>query len=570
MTLATLARYYHTLKYLRLRQWLGRAWIRGWRPTPDLRPAPPQRTPHAHWDLPFWHPPTVLDDNGRRFLFCAAGETHSVTTGHGPWAAKGASALWHYHLNYFSLSAETAMHSEACIARMRRWIADHPPGRGVAWDPYPCSLRIVNWLKVLMMGASLPPEVLQSLAVQGRWLRRRLEHHLLANHLLANAKALVFYGCVFDGREASAIRRHGERLLFQELPEQILPDGGHHERSGVYHRLTYEDLLDLLVLDRCHPGHIAPALIHAVRARLPGMLEWAIVMSHPDDDVSHFNDAAAGMAAPLAWLTESARHVGLTPPARPQAPAPGAVRVRHLADSGYVRAETATAVLLADLAPVGPDYQPGHAHADTLSFELSLFGERCIVNSGIDRYGTDAERARQRGTAAHSTVVVAGQDSSEVWGGFRVARRARPRDVWVDAAAGRFGACHDGYLRLRPGVLHRREWQLATGSLRVLDTLTGADGSALSAPVEAWAHFHLHPQVRLLARDAAHAVLACAGARVTIRPGGAWHLEQGSYHPALGVRQGCLTIKVRVVNCIATEFHWTGDEGGMHAYSLSH
>ncbi|MEY6432337.1 heparinase II/III-family protein [Thioalkalicoccus limnaeus] len=65
-------------------------------------------------------------------------------------------------------------------------------------------------------------------------------------------------------------------------------------------------------------------------------------------------------------------------------------------------------------------------HADTLSFELSLFGQRTIVNGGTSRYGSGPERLAERSTAAHSTVQIDGADSSEVWGGFRVARRARP------------------------------------------------------------------------------------------------------------------------------------------------
>ncbi|MEN9780004.1 MAG: hypothetical protein RL014_1152 [Pseudomonadota bacterium] len=95
-------------------------------------------------------------------------------------------------------------------------------------------------------------------------------------------------------------------------------------------------------------------------------------------------------------------------------------------DSGYVRLDNGPAVALLDVAPVGPDYLPGHAHADTLSFELSVGAQRVLVNSGTSCYGSSAERLRQRGTAAHNTVVVNGQDSSEVWGGFRVARRPLP------------------------------------------------------------------------------------------------------------------------------------------------
>jgi hypothetical protein len=38
--------------------------------------------------------------------------------------------------------------------------------------------------------------------MQVRFLRKRLEVHLLGNHLFANAKALVFAGLYFSGDEA--------------------------------------------------------------------------------------------------------------------------------------------------------------------------------------------------------------------------------------------------------------------------------------------------------------------------------------------------------------------------------
>ena len=113
-------------------------------------------------------------------------------------------------------------------------------------------LRIVNWIKWFL--AAQPDQVLpsrpgsHSLAVQTRWLRSRLEWHLLGNHLFANAKALVFAGLYFDGAEAQAWLVRGCAILARELPEQILADGGQFERSPMYHALALEDLLDLLNL----------------------------------------------------------------------------------------------------------------------------------------------------------------------------------------------------------------------------------------------------------------------------------------------------------------------------------
>ncbi len=107
---------------------------------------------------------------------------------------------------------------------MHGWIRANPPGHGDAWEPYPVSLRIVNWAKAWAGGMALPPEAIHSLAVQARWLMQRLEWHLLGNHLFANAKALVLAGLLFEGAEAQAWLDTGLAILAEQVPEQVLAE----------------------------------------------------------------------------------------------------------------------------------------------------------------------------------------------------------------------------------------------------------------------------------------------------------------------------------------------------------
>ncbi len=410
--------------------------------------------------------------------------------------------LWRYNLHYFDdLGADGAAGRRVWHGQLiERWIADNPPGPGTGWEPYPTSLRIVNWIKWALAadpsGASagrLSPAALDSLAIQARWLRRRLEIHLLGNHLWANAKALVFAGAFFDGPEARGWLDKGLALMDREVKEQILPDGGHFERSPMYHAILLEDLLDLIQLGDRYPG-LGPAHVHNHwQASASRMLGWLRIMTHPDGGPAFFNDAALGVAPELAAL--DAYYGGLYREASRSLAADDLGRkdaedgLIVLPDSGYARLRCGPAVLLADIGPVGPDYLPGHAHADTLSFELSLHGRRVIVNSGTSTYAADAERLRQRGTAAHNTVLVDGVDSSEVWSSFRAGRRARPFDVrWGRDADGTLWlqAAHDGYRRLPGKVVHRREWRLDAAGLHIIDRLEGRVRSAE-------ARFHLHP-----------------------------------------------------------------------------
>src|SRR5205085_8722772 len=137
------------------------------------------------------------------------------------------------------------------------WIDENPPAVGVGWEPYPTSLRIVNWIKWALAGNRMNDKAIASLAVQVRFLSQNLEQHLLGNHLLANAKALVFAGLFFEGDEAVSWLRTGLRLLAREIPEQVLPDGGHFERSPMYHSAILEDMLDLCNVTQTYPQALA-------------------------------------------------------------------------------------------------------------------------------------------------------------------------------------------------------------------------------------------------------------------------------------------------------------------------
>jgi uncharacterized heparinase superfamily protein len=510
-------RLWHTVRHLKPVQFWGRARFRLARPVPDLRPAPARRAVAGTWVTPAARRASMTGPTTLLLL----NEPHDVAQV--GWDEASLAKLWRYNAHYFDdLCAQGAASRSAWHrALLERWMRANPPAAGTGWEPYPTSLRIVNWVKWAMAGNDLPAGFADSLAVQARWLAQRLEWHLLGNHLFVNAKALVFAGLFFEGPEADGWLALGARILRDQVPEQVLSDGGQFERSPMYHALALEDMLDLANVLRAF-GRADDAWRALVDARIPAMRRWLQAMCHPDGEISFFNDAAIGVAPAPAELDAYARRLG-EPALQP--PADG---ITLLADSGYVRMQLGRAVVIADVGPVGPDYLPGHAHADTLSFELSLDGRRVLVNSGTDRYGLGAERLRQRGTAAHTTVTVDGQDSSEVWGGFRVARRAGVTVPVVSGApdALRVSCSHDGYRRLPGAPVHRRAWTLTPTGLEVADELTG--------PGQAVAHWHWAPGNHPAA-GGAPAVELADGGTLRIDCGGApWASQPGTWHPEFG------------------------------------
>jgi uncharacterized heparinase superfamily protein len=439
------------------------------------------------------------------------------------WNDPAIEKLWLYNLHYFDdLNAEFAKARRAWhVNLIEQWIRENPPVLGNGWEPYPNSLRIVNWIKFALNGGSLSAEAIHSLAIQIRYLCERLEFHLLGNHLLANAKALIFAGAFFEGEEAESWLSKGWSILKRELPEQILVDGGHFELSPMYHSIILDDLLDMENICKAYgiDSQIEKSFIEKMR-------EWLSVMTHPDGEISFFNDAAMGIAPNKNQIERYAQRLGLL---RPEEISRG---TSWLASSGYIRMESGRAIVLLDVAPVGPSYLPGHAHADTLSFELSLDGFRLLVNSGTSCYGNGPERQRQRGTKAHNTLCINDEDSSEVWGGFRVARRAKVHSV--DVSEGQDDMCvkasHDGYKRLHSANIHKRSWKFRDGALFIDDEITGAFDKAE-------VRFHLHPDVEILKMDGSGTLLRTVnGEMVTVNiENGAIRVEQGTWHPYFGL-----------------------------------
>jgi uncharacterized heparinase superfamily protein len=533
--MSTLLRYWHTLRFLKPVQVYGRIAFRLARPAPDLRPPPLRRNCTGPWHTPPRRTVSVVGPARVRLL----NQTREVL-GPSAWSDNTASRLWLYNFHYFDdlIAAPDAARADWQRALLARWIVENPPASGPGWEPYPTSLRLVNCVKWLASGAAPVAGLEASLAVQARWLTQRLEHHLLGNHLFVNAKALCIAGLFFDGEEAARWRQTGLDLLARELKEQVHADGGHFEGSPMYHALFVEDLLDLINVATWAPGVVRDAAVESWREAASRMLSWLAAMTHPDGEISFFNDAAIGVAPSLAAVQAYASALGV-------APAPCA-----LSDSGYVRADRGLATVLMDAAPVGPDYQPGHAHADTLSFELSLGTQRVFVNSGTSTYAPGAQRDFERSTPAHNTVTVNGMNSSDVWGGFRVARRARAQQVRrVDVAGTPFvlTATHDGYRAEAGQPIHQRTWELTSQQLVVTDRCARARSAV--------ARFHLHPSVQ----HAGDGTLRCADGR-EVRwaiSGGDARMTASRWFPEFGVDVATLCLEVTFTGAeCRTEFAW--------------
>jgi uncharacterized heparinase superfamily protein len=408
------------------------------------------------------------------------------------WNNESPSKLWVYNLNYFEdlLSDNAKEKHNFHLHLLNSWVDQNPVGYGNGWEPYPTSLRIVNILKAWLGGLELDKKLFSSVFAQASFLSNDLEKHLLGNHYFVNLKALLFAGVVFENIRWLSIAEKG---LISEIPEQILEDGANFELSPMYHLLILVDMLDMFNLSRAYPTQVSSELVSLLGGYIPKMLAFMESMTHLDGGVSFFNDSADGIAPTKAKIEIYAEQLGfgISPLdfSKPQ--------IIDNANSGYICATAAGSKLIFDASAVGPDYIPGHAHADTLSFELSIGAQRVFVNSGTSEYGLSPKRLSQRKTAAHNTVEVDGKDSSQVWSGFRVANRAeiisRYAELKHDHSIG-LHAAHNGYKSLFGGSIHTRKLTFSENSLVVSDSLQGTFKHAKS-------RFYFHPDLIISLED---------------------------------------------------------------------
>lgn len=508
---------FHTLKYLRFEQFYYRALYRLTKPK-IVNPVV-SSVNSFYWNGPCLFKQSMFESYKVSFL-----NEVGVVEKNTDWNSNIYAKLWLYNLHYFDdLSSVTYQGRESIhYAFINRWIEENPPCFGNGWEPYPLSLRLVNWVKWFSKKECVEQKYLNSILQQAGALSQQLEYHILGNHLFANAKALAFVGAYLQGKDADNLLKLGLMLLDREIKEQFLADGSHFELSPMYHEILLWDLLELIDLAKtCQNSQLLERLssweLVAEKA-----LQWLKSMIHPDGEISFFNDAAIGIAASPDEIFNYADKLGFNSKG-----SPSLLTTNH--DSGYSRVQNDNYTLLFDHANVGPDYLPGHAHADSLSFELSVGLHRVFVNSGTSLYGVSQERLRQRETAAHNTVVVNGQSSSEVWSGFRVARRAYTKLLRAEENSNNviLSASHDGYERLKPKVTHTRTINALTDSCIITDDL--------SIKTEAEFNLHVHPDVEVKQLDETSFELKLENkTKLSLTSSQACFIRESTWHPEFG------------------------------------
>lgn len=432
--------------------------------------------------------------------FQAAGRKRAIDGD--PWSQGDAPADWLAELHGFAWLRDVKEvggeePARFAAAMVDGWMAANQRVAGIPWRADVLASRLISWISgsaMIFRGAdrSFIERFFKSLALQRKHLMRLVPGDLAGSALLRGIKGLLYSHLALAEREGPL--QSALQLLTREIARQVMPDGGHCERSPAVQVGLLRDLIDirgaLLAAHKEVPGSVQSAI-----DRMAPMVRF---FRHGDGGLALFNDSDEGDPSSIDLLLARSGASG-----KP---------LTHAPHSGFQRLSAGGSLILCDAGAPPAKPNDAHAHAGTLSFEFSVGKERMIVNCGALPGADDAWRRAQRTTAAHSTAVIDDTNSAELREngslGARPEKVSSTRNeadgaIWVEAQ-------HDGYLR-NFGVIHKRRLYLAAAGndLRGEDAFVGEGGKRVKGGGKPFAiRFHLHPDTKVsLVQNGASALI---------------------------------------------------------------
>ena len=421
------------------------------------------------------------------------------------------------------------------IAQWRSWIRANPYPLGINWaSTLEVAFRSLSWVWVDRILAATPEysefraELLPELAFHGRYIEHFLSTYFSPNtHLLGEALALFFIGTLYPQMPgAENWKKSGWRILVSEAARQVRPDGVYFEQSLYYHVYALDFFLHARLLAARNDIAIPPSydlILGRMLDVVAALAQGGPAEGFGDDDGGRLFDPRRNrteyMTDPLAIgaltysrnfdaaeLTEEAiwlfgnRAVEFL---SQEKPAPVAQSTAFPNGGLYVLADPQrlAQAMVVDAGPQG-EGRSGHGHADALSLNLTMDGQRCLVDAGTGVYTSKdpADRDAFRGTGAHNALRVDGVDQAVADGPFSWTHiPSAIAEKWiVGKSFTYFAGSHNGYERLADPVTHRRHvLMIAGGPTLVRDVVSGQAGHDLEIR---W-HFAPHLEVNLEVND---------------------------------------------------------------------
>lgn len=432
--------------------------------------------------------------------------------------------LWWVPLAQAWASSRDRRYLDRLARLLDDWMESNPYALGPNWSsPVEHAIRLINWSIVWhLVGGNLSPLFDGSAGGvrRERWLASIYQHmHFAAdnysfyssadNHLIGEAAGVFVAAQTWDlWPQTAAMRARARRILEAETLEQFAKDGVNREQALCYHKFSLQFLLAAALSAQANGDHFSDAFwsrvgkavgflaaVTDIAGQVPkyGDSDDGDVWRLARPDVNGWQELLA-IGALVTGAGSIARKCGalgldvqglttwLAPIDAVPAATCGAGADEHLPvafpDGGYALLgadlhERGEWRVLVDCGPLGYNRIGGHAHADGLAVLLSCDGEELLVDPGTYCYNAAPEFRRFfRGTSAHNTLMVDGQDQAAYGASFLWLNEYRTtlvREEFIEER--QIHAWHDGYRTLADPVRHHRRVRVRAGEVVVEDWL---------------------------------------------------------------------------------------------------
>ena len=410
------------------------------------------------------------------------------------------SAAWRAELHAFDFGLDLALNyrisGDTSYARhlrylMAHWIGANPPGQGSGWLLRPLARRVRNWI----LAADLARQdwesdttffklVTQSLSLQAAFLHRYAPAFPFTEEALDSAIALQLAGKFFGGETGEELWSAGREILRREIENTFSPG-----RRGVGSRPASQVHLAQAVLEFLlfKNGEIDEG--HFFKDKLREILKLIEDILLPDRSLPLFGPSPAYSESDLPDLFAIAAVLLSEPVWKNMAGKFGVLPYMFLGEAGKAAFDNLPETGWNSGTCLNPRFElyrlsktegsaivingrlprPQEHHQDGLTYELTVRGQRVVVDSGANSPGDAPQEKYFSSALAHNVFLVDGKGP----------RNGRPRHSHPPAALAEPAG---GAVRLRltlrglpfPGVAHQRTWYcLDEEDWVILDRLDG-------------------------------------------------------------------------------------------------
>ncbi|MHA1989035.1 MAG: heparinase II/III family protein, partial [Promethearchaeota archaeon] len=275
------------------------------------------------------------------------------------------------------------------IDLITNWISKNSPSNGNAWNSFNCTLRILNWLRMLLLlnTKSFNDEgrwekIERSMFVQVKYISKNIEYHIPGNHVAIQYYVLWLFSNIFpEWKNVIDELKNSERLFVTEFINEYLESGLHFEQSfhyhiqitliGLYYVYSKQNLNEKIDEEYLNTLRKATEVVDSLISKdqyIPMLSDNCFTFFHKNlsEDLSN-----------ISYLSQDLiEQSDVSEKANP---------ITDLKNQ-YVIAILEESNLIFDVGNIGVAFNPGHGHSDLLSFIYGYNKYPIFIDAGTRKY----------------------------------------------------------------------------------------------------------------------------------------------------------------------------------------